>query len=237
MVRAFVAGGGEPPQSSAATVAPNVATGSGSLHLISDEDGEHLFGGPLPTAVHANTASCSTAAVSEPVAGATYRAVSEACPRAVPARKTTQLTLFGERVSDPSTLTARQLPQRASRRARRVYHGPRGLRAAKSKRNFPIRTPTHDRSERFSPQIPFRTWRYAAITPLCPATLSARHPAPPPPASSPPPPLPPLAHLPIWCHFCFRVFSLRLLWNANCSSVCLIQSDPFLPKRRWPSRR
>ena len=91
---------GTPPQSSAATVAPNVATGSGSFHPISDEDDEHLFGGPLPTAEHAN------AVVSEPVAGASYRAVSEARPRgAVTARKTTQLTLFGERVPDPNTLS------------------------------------------------------------------------------------------------------------------------------------
>jgi hypothetical protein len=96
---------GTPPQSSAATVAPNVATGSGSFHPISDEDDEHLFGEPFPTAVHANAASCSNAAVSEPVAGASYRAVSEARPRAVSARKTTQLTLYGERVSDPSTLS------------------------------------------------------------------------------------------------------------------------------------
>jgi hypothetical protein len=97
---------GTPPQSSAATVAPNVATGSGSFHPISDEDDEHLFGGPLPTAEHAHAASCSTDAVSAPVAGASYRAVSEAHPRgAVTARKTTQLTLFGERVPDPNTLS------------------------------------------------------------------------------------------------------------------------------------
>ena len=96
---------GTPPQSSAATVAPNVATGSGSFHPISDEDDEHLFGGPLPTAEHANAASCSTDAVSEPLAGDSYLTVLEARPRAVTARRTTQLTLFGERVPDPSVLS------------------------------------------------------------------------------------------------------------------------------------
>ena len=96
---------GTPPQSSAATVAPNVATGSGSFHPISDEDDEHLFGGPLPTAEHANAASCSTDAVSEPLAGDSYLTVLEARPRAVTARRTTQLTLFGERVPDPSALS------------------------------------------------------------------------------------------------------------------------------------
>ena len=96
---------GTPPQSSAATVAPNVATGSGSFHPISDEDDEHLFGGPSPTAEHANAASCSTDAVSEPLAGDSYLTVLEARPRAVTARRTTQLTLFGERVPDPSALS------------------------------------------------------------------------------------------------------------------------------------
>ena len=124
---------GTPPQSSAATVDPNVATGSGSCHPISDEDDEHLFCGPFPTAEHANAASCSTAAVSEPVAGASHRAFSEVRPRAVPARKTTQLTLYGERVSDPSTLsTATAAASEPSSTASAAPSEPQGARIAAS---------------------------------------------------------------------------------------------------------
>ena len=83
------------------------------LKARASQDGFEIIawtrGAPLPvaaTVVHTSSAaSSSTAAVSGPVAGATERAVSEAPPRAVPAQKTEQLTLFGNRSAEPSALS------------------------------------------------------------------------------------------------------------------------------------